>query len=140
MNFNQLISQSKYCVISTSDLSGCSSVTPVAFVFFDSRFYFYSSATSSHVAQIRKNSKVSLVVFDSKASSSEAEAIYCSGHAKLVTTPGRQLLYKLTNNSSVSDRTLADAEVEVVRITPDKFWTNDSVKVGSVWVDRRKYL
>ena len=78
----EIIANNIYMVIATASPSGEPWISPVFFAYDDEyNLYWTSDKNSQHSNLIRKNSKVAIVVFDSRAPEGEGDGVYFEAQA-----------------------------------------------------------
>lgn len=79
----QIILDNDYMTIATADLDGTPWVSPVFFVFDENlNLIWVSNKDARHSILIRKNPRVAIVIFDSKAQEGTGDAVYIEATAR----------------------------------------------------------
>lgn len=85
----QIILNNDYMTIATADLDGTPWVSPVFFVFDEKlNLIWVSNKDARHSKLIRKNSRVAIVIFDSKAQEGAGDAVYIEATARELVEDG----------------------------------------------------
>jgi uncharacterized protein YhbP (UPF0306 family) len=83
-----IISNNIYMAVATATQSGEPWISPVFFAYDDQyNLYWVSDKNSRHSNLIRKNSRVAIVVFDSKAPEGEGDGVYFEAEAVELNDP-----------------------------------------------------
>jgi len=81
----QIIDANRYMTLGTTEPDHRPRVSPVYFTHVDYRdFYWVSSPTARHSANIADRPAVAVVIFDSTAAVGEGRAVYVSAHASVI--------------------------------------------------------
>ena len=78
----EVLDTNRYMVLGTVEEDGAARVSPVYFNHHRYRdLYWVSTPISTHSGNLRRDPRVSIVVFDSQAASDDAQAVYLTGSA-----------------------------------------------------------
>src|SRR5581483_3836028 len=139
-----IIKKTIYAVVATSSPSDLPWNSPVYVVYDDElNFYWASSRESRHSRNIRRNSKVSLVIFDSGASWGTGEGVFIE--ARAVEVEDHLEIEKACHLRSdrIPDANqpprdfIGDMPRRIYRASPRKIWMNHGGKVNGHFVDER---
>ncbi len=136
------IEQIIYITLATSNRSGKPWNTPVYSVHTeDYVFYWASSPQSIHSTNIKENSEVAIVIYDSSAPSGSGFGVYISAKAmivkdKLEMSNALKLFRKSKFINSMEDIT-EDSPLRLYKAIPEKFWVNGVTKINDRYVDKR---
>lgn len=133
-----------YATIATADKNGQPWNSPVwSFHDSDYTYYWCSWKNSQHSKNIRANSKVFLVVYDSTAPEGTGEGAYFQAEASEISDPNEiaGILEKRSKHKP-SSREVKEFQGDYPRrwykAVPRKIWLNDEGDIGGNYIDIRK--
>lgn len=132
----KIISDNQYMVLATAGEDNKAWISPVVYVYDkDYTFYFISKIDSKHVQSLKKNSYLSVAIFDSHQDFGEGLGLQIEAEARelsLVEALEKSLLFlerkwhygSLTNRNWFKD-VLNSFTYTVYAVKPTKFWMNN---------------
>ena len=141
----EIIDSIKYITLATVDEDGQPWNTPVASFRFedDYTFYWASWSDNQHSKNIRANSKVFIVVYDSTPTSGEpTEGVYMLAEAIELNEENEVIKAALVfkgdpYNPADGKQYLGDYPRRIYKAIPQKIWTNSDGEVNGSFVDIR---
>lgn len=138
------IQDRQYLTLASSNLQGDPWNSPV-YTAFDSTYSFFwiSDKNSRHSKNLRDNSKVFVVIYDSTAILGTGFGVYMQGHAYELNRVD-EIAYGLQQIEERADALLPPPENfqgtfrdRVYKFIPEKFWVNVFIEIKDEFVDRR---
>ncbi|WP_328995747.1 pyridoxamine 5'-phosphate oxidase family protein [Kribbella sp. NBC_01245] len=108
----EVITTNRYMVLGTADADGNPWVTPVYFTadeFTD--FYWVSSPTTLHSANVAVRPRISIAIFDSTVRIGGAQAVYMTASAALVPDDELEAAAAIYNSSLPTEKRIEPAEL-----------------------------
>lgn len=138
------IQKTIYAAIATSSASGQPWNSPVYVVFDDQlNFYWASGKDSQHSSNIRANSKVFLVIYDSSAPWGTGEGVFIEAEAFEVDESNEIAKACSLRKARVADAKhppedfVGDRPRRIYKATPKNIWVNQDGRVNGFFVDER---
>lgn len=136
-----------YATVATASAQAEPWNSPV-YVVYDSQLHFYwaSGKASQHSRNIKENSRVFLVIYDSTVPWGQGKGIFIQGEAEEVVDPDEitkacQLRKaRAAEAKHPSEEFLPDKPRSIYKVTPSKLWMNQDGKTNGYFVDERAEL
>lgn len=138
----RVLADNQYLVLATHDNDGPWSAA-LAHTLLPSGFYFVSLRDSRHVKAIMGDSKVSGVIFDSRAKTEDVESIQFSGIASCLDATQTQSVLSAVKDAdevaeSISEHCDPDSTTTIVHVSIDAAWVLDQEAWERASEDRRE--
>jgi nitroimidazol reductase NimA-like FMN-containing flavoprotein (pyridoxamine 5'-phosphate oxidase superfamily) len=143
----EIIEKITYITIATVDEGGQPWNTPV-FGAYDEQYNFYwgSSRESQHSHNIKNNSKVFIVIYDSTVPAGAGEGVYIQANATELNDPSeiktahRHLQGRRPEPYWKLEYFNMRSPISLYRAVPSGFWMNSGKKTNGVYEDIRKEI
>ncbi len=140
----EIISKILYITLATVSKEGKPWNTPLYYAF-DSEYNFYwlSDQNGQHSQNIKENSQVALVIYDSTVSEGQGRGVYVQGKAFELTDEDEieKALKYLYGRKNKQPRQfiefLGDYPRRVYKVVPEKFWVNGSEIINGNFIDTK---
>lgn len=140
----KIIQAISYITIATVSEDGQPWNTPVLSAFDENyNFFWVSYQNAQHSKNIKNNSKIFFVIYDSTASLGTGEGVYIQARASELTD--REdidfalgvLAKRLGHAPDISENFTAEMPRRIYKATPDKIWVNDDGEINGHYIDVR---
>lgn len=139
-----IISKILYITIATATKSGTPWNSPVYSAYDDNyNFYWASDQNGQHSKNIRENSKIFIVIYDSTVPEGTGEGVYIQANAYELTDTDeiiralKCLDKRVSKKPHSSDQFLGKMPRRVYKAVPEKFWLNGDGEINGNYIDIR---
>lgn len=140
----EILSRICYATLATATQTGVPWSSPV-YTAFDSQWHFFwiSSYEARHSQNIRENSQIACVIYDSTAPEGTGTGIYIQARAgelveEVEVAHGLHCLWARAGEAPPPvSYALGASPLRIYRAVPDTIWTNTKRKVNGVDIDKR---
>ncbi|MEO6761258.1 MAG: pyridoxamine 5'-phosphate oxidase family protein [Candidatus Saccharimonadales bacterium] len=142
----KIIKSINYATIATASKGGIPWNSPVAHNYDEQlNIYWFSDKNNHHSRNVRDNTRVFIVIYDSTAPEGEGEGVYIQATAKELSDPEEIMfarrIKKGPGYDKPADDFLGDSVRRVYKATPEHIWINDAEEKNGVFLrDFRKEL
>ncbi len=140
----KIIAEILYITIATTSKDGQPWNSPV-YSAFDQEYNFFwiSSPNSQHSRNIKENSRVALVIYDSSVAEGTGEGVYIQAKADELSneseiTHALKYIYgRIGKSPRLASEYLNQNPRRVYKAIPERFWMNTDEKINGHHVDKR---
>ena len=136
----RIINRIPYITVATVDNMGQPWNSPVsAFHDESNNFYWASWVENQHSKNIKANSKVFIVIYDSKAPEGTGEGVYIRANAYEINDEKELIqIQQYDKNPQNPKKFLGSSPRRFYKAVPEKMWLNDEGEIDGFYVDVRK--
>lgn len=143
----EILKQVLYATVATVKGNGEPWISPVYAVYDDHlNFYWASGKTSRHSQNIKENSQVSVVIYDSTVPWGTGSGVFIEGRAQEVDVIDEIAKACQLRQNRVPEAThppeefTSDKPRSIYKLVPETFWMNQDARVNGYFVDERTPL